>query len=459
MCAEPDPYEPLAAPVAPEPAAMVPVLQLYARDVPGLVLPAGTDLLQILWCPLVHEDDQCAANPQLRWRSTALTAGATAGQPPRPHAADEDYLPRPCTVSPTPATEYPNWDLPQGLGTLLGERFETLKEERGYDYFEVATTQQSKVGGYPGWTQEPDRPDCAGCGSRMEHLLSITATEPGMGRWLPLDDRDPGQDGATTPCWMARADPAALDTFGHDMDLGDLGGMCFFICRSCPDTPYTHRYERSEQADQDGTMIENRGTTGSHAVTRDDIPLIPDVQWLEERLGEGTLWRPSEADLPAELTDAGSREFLITVGFPTVHLDVVDLDTRHLRHPSWKEPLDADEIYGERYPDDDSPPENFAFTVATRYDQHLMLDAADGGITHYDPNGWDHGRGWKGIAANDLPTLAALLGLIGESSATLSSTDDALRTAALTEMRERMIEMEPYVDDCPFWAEVFQQLA
>ncbi|MFD4609625.1 hypothetical protein ACFWOT_16270 [Streptomyces sp. NPDC058440] len=244
MCAEPDHYKPLSAPVGPEPVAMVPVVQLYARNVPNLVFPAGTDLLQILWCPLVHEDDQYAANPRLYWRSSALiAAGATAGEPPRPHTAEGDYLPRPCTVSPTPAVEYPNWDLPEGLGELLDERFEALKDERGYDYFEVATTQQSKVGGYPGWTQPPDWPDCAGCGTRMEHLLSVTATEPGMGRWLPLDDRDPRQDGDATPSWRAEADPGALVAFGHGMDLGDLGGMYFFVCRICPDTPYTHRYD------------------------------------------------------------------------------------------------------------------------------------------------------------------------------------------------------------------------
>lgn len=43
MCAEPDHYEPLEPPVGPEPIAMVPVIQLYARDVPGLVFsPART---------------------------------------------------------------------------------------------------------------------------------------------------------------------------------------------------------------------------------------------------------------------------------------------------------------------------------------------------------------------------------------------------------------------------------
>jgi hypothetical protein len=39
------------------------------------------------------------------------------------------------------------------------------------------------------------------------------------------------------------ADPAALDEFWHDMALGDFGGMYFFVCRNCPDTPYTHRYD------------------------------------------------------------------------------------------------------------------------------------------------------------------------------------------------------------------------
>ncbi|MER5604394.1 hypothetical protein, partial [Streptomyces sp. NPDC002265] len=156
VCAEPGHYKPLSAPVGPEPVAMVAVVQLYARDVPGLVFPAGTDLLQILWCPLVHEDGPCAADPRVYWRSTVLTAaGGAAGEPPRPHTAEEEFLPRPCTVSPTSAVEYPNWDLPEGLGDLLGERFEALQGEQGFDYFEVATTQQSKVGGYPGWTQKP----------------------------------------------------------------------------------------------------------------------------------------------------------------------------------------------------------------------------------------------------------------------------------------------------------------
>ncbi|MEU6091764.1 SUKH-4 family immunity protein [Streptomyces sp. NPDC047085] len=191
----------------------------------------------------------------------------------------------------------------------------------------------------------------------------------------------------------------------------------------------------------------------------DDTPLIPDAEWLEERLGEGSLWRPDEAALPAELTDAPSREFLLTVGFPAVHLDVIGIDTRHVRNEDGLEPFDADEIYGNRYPDDDSPPKNFCFTVATWYDQHLMLDAADGGITHYDPNGWDHAAGWKGPAADSLPLLAVLLGLIAESSDALESADDAVRAAAITDLRNRMIGQDLFVDDSAFWDDIFEWLA
>ncbi|MEV6395503.1 SUKH-4 family immunity protein [Streptomyces sp. NPDC051907] len=189
-----------------------------------------------------------------------------------------------------------------------------------------------------------------------------------------------------------------------------------------------------------------------------DTPLIPDAVWLEERLGEGSLWRPDEAGLPAELTDAQSREFLLTVGFPAVHLDVVGIDTRHVRDEDGLEPLDADEIYGHRYPDDDSPPKNFSFAVAVCGDQHLMLEAADGGITHYDPNGWDHGDGWQGPAADSLPRLAVLLGLIAESSDALESADEAVRAAAVSDLRERMIGQDSYVSESAFWDEIFECL-
>lgn len=44
MCAEPGHWKPLRSPtevVGPEPVALVPVVQFYARDVPGLPFPPG----------------------------------------------------------------------------------------------------------------------------------------------------------------------------------------------------------------------------------------------------------------------------------------------------------------------------------------------------------------------------------------------------------------------------------
>ncbi|MEU7167297.1 hypothetical protein AB0A70_22075 [Streptomyces morookaense] len=236
MCTDPTHWKPLRRPtelVGPDPVAMVPVAQLYARDVPDLPFPEGTDVLRVLWCPLIH-DGQDTVLPQLYWRCEAeVRAVGVDSNPPAPREHDEEFVPRPCTVSPTRATEYPNWDIPANLSHALEERFEGIERRFGFSYFDVATTPQSKVGGYPGWTQPPQWPDCA-CGRRMEHLLSVTASEPTDGRWLPSDEHRPGSESAN---------PAVLDAIGHGMDMGDCGGLYLFVCPACPGMPYAHRYD------------------------------------------------------------------------------------------------------------------------------------------------------------------------------------------------------------------------
>lgn len=193
--------------------------------------------------------------------------------------------------------------------------------------------------------------------------------------------------------------------------------------------------------------------------TADNTPKIPDAAWLEARFGEDSLWRPAEADLPKELSHGTSREFLTTVGFPAVTIDLIDFDSTHLRDDDEPYPFDADELYGKRYPDDDSPPENFCFTIGTRFDQQLMLDAAVGDIDHYDPSGWDHGAGQQGTAASSLPALAVLLGLLVERRDALTSDDTETRDAAVADLRKRMGDVEPEVYDSSFWADVFEYLS
>jgi hypothetical protein len=243
MCAEPGHWKPLRSPtetVGPEPVALVPVVQLYAKDLPELPFPAGTDVLQVLWCPLIHDDEAGTALPKLYWRNEqVITSGGVLSGHPEPYKYDEELVPRPCTVTPTRVVEYPNYDMPEGLAVALGDRFEEINEELGLSYYDVATTIQSKVGGYPGWTQEPNWPQCR-CGRRMDHLLSITATEPSAGRWFPLDEQGPRSE---NPAHWSEAEHALFDSIGHGMDMGDLGGIYLFVCPTCPDLPYTHRYD------------------------------------------------------------------------------------------------------------------------------------------------------------------------------------------------------------------------
>jgi hypothetical protein len=178
-------------PPPPGPVPLVPVLQLYASDVLDLPFPSRTNLLQLLWCPYDHEPHY-VPRPELRWRA-ADSNGPLLADPPRPTGAPESYMPAPCVLHPERIVEYPQWDLPQQLNETLGERFERLEDETGWSYwYDLSIAPGIKIGGYPGWTQEPDWPDCDGCGKRMDHLLTIDSTEfdGGTARaWLPVEDR------------------------------------------------------------------------------------------------------------------------------------------------------------------------------------------------------------------------------------------------------------------------------
>ncbi|KRV49618.1 hypothetical protein AQ490_20080 [Wenjunlia vitaminophila] len=240
-CRAPDHYRPLRQPVetvGPEAVALVPVLQLYAREVPDLLVPTGSDLLQMLWCPLMHPPSH-APSPVLRWwRTSDIVMGPLLTQPPPPWEYDEQCVPRPCVVHPTRATEYPGWDLPGELGQVVRRHSAEIEETLGLSYWDAAVATQTKVGGYPGWTQPPDWPVC-GCGRRMEHLLTVHSREPAMGDpWLPEEDRV-----GSGPMWRRPVAPDVEPRIGPGLSLGDMGGVYVFVCTVCPGSPYEHRYD------------------------------------------------------------------------------------------------------------------------------------------------------------------------------------------------------------------------
>ena len=100
---------------------LTPVLQLRRRDVPDVAFPAGTDLLQLFWCP-----DEAAHGyqpaPRIRWRAAAAVTSPRADDPDLsgfPRTSDwEGYVPFECTVYPERVIEYPLGD---DLYDLAGE--------------------------------------------------------------------------------------------------------------------------------------------------------------------------------------------------------------------------------------------------------------------------------------------------------------------------------------------------
>ena len=224
------------------PVPLVPLLQLNAAEFPDLPFPPGSNLLQVLWCPYDHEPSY-APRPELRWRAADIN-GPLLAHPPRPADAPDHYMPVPCVLHPERIIEYPQWDLPGELNRALRERFDRLEEETGWSYwYDLSIAPGIKIGGYPGWTQEPDWPDCNRCGKRMDHLLTIDSTEfdGGTARaWLPEEDRPASGTIFDLPHEERHAIQSAADVM-----IGDMGGVYVFICPRCPDQPYAYRSDCS----------------------------------------------------------------------------------------------------------------------------------------------------------------------------------------------------------------------
>ncbi|GAA2839446.1 YwqG family protein [Crossiella cryophila] len=183
-----------------QPEATVGVGQFYARDLPELPFPPGTDLLQVLWCPHTHEDLQGSIGPyvQLFWRdSDSITP--TTEPPPEPGMLDGDdsRLPLPCVLNPERVREYPWYEelpaeLVQALDGLEAE-FGVAAGNDQYSYqYSLSIASGSKVGGWVAWSVTDQIPQpCPECASPMDHLLTIDDYEWDGGslpRWRPIEE-------------------------------------------------------------------------------------------------------------------------------------------------------------------------------------------------------------------------------------------------------------------------------
>ncbi|MFD5805513.1 hypothetical protein [Streptomyces sp. NPDC127020] len=185
------------------PVALLPVAQLYVRDLPLLRPPgrADADLLQVLWCPFDHPDHPRTA---LYWRSAAEVTDVL-GSPPEPSAVQSsDYVPQPCLLSPEEVTEYPHfleldkelrerladWSRWEAAGDAVDSAYAVAPQEFYTNHLSVSPGW--KAGGWSRWgLTDPMPRTCAACGADMDPLLTIASTEwnKGSGSWAPEGDR------------------------------------------------------------------------------------------------------------------------------------------------------------------------------------------------------------------------------------------------------------------------------
>ncbi|MEU5116663.1 hypothetical protein AB0G64_34825 [Streptomyces longwoodensis] len=222
--------------------ALLPVAQLYVRDVPLLRPPgeAGADLLQVLWCPFDHPEHPSTA---LFWRTAASVTDVLATPPEPPAMQFSAYLPQPCLLAPEQVTEYPNpmeldkelqeqlndWNSWQAAGPALDTSYEVAPDELYLDQLSVSPGW--KVGGWTSWgLTDPVPRTCTECGAEAVPLLTIASTEwdGGTESWIPEEEQaDP------TPTLPGQ--PPANFTM---LVIASGYGLQLHMCPNSPDHPH-----------------------------------------------------------------------------------------------------------------------------------------------------------------------------------------------------------------------------
>ncbi|MFC6020104.1 hypothetical protein ACFP2T_28410 [Plantactinospora solaniradicis] len=175
-----------------QPIPLLPVAQLYRRDVPDFSGPEGTDLMQVLWCPLDHPEEGYNPRVRLYWRrSTEVIRPLTTS--PEPPVVNDSYLPVSCVVHPEQVREYEYGDLlPEDLDAQITAWEETTEEEAGYSYqSDLSLAPGWKVGGFANWSlTDPHPMNCAECAAPMTLLFTVDSSERNGAdcSWRPVEE-------------------------------------------------------------------------------------------------------------------------------------------------------------------------------------------------------------------------------------------------------------------------------
>jgi hypothetical protein len=213
------------------------VVQLRAGDFPEVPFRPGSDLFQLLWCPVTEDacEELMLPQPFAYWRNTAeITAVLQDSEEIDLESIIDTMLlftrciPRACAVFPERVVEYPVVsELPREMQDLVD--WDLYQEE------DVGPCPATKIGGHPYWIQDDYTPTCQ-CGSKMEFLLQLPDWEYSnidtRQRWIPLEDRW-AVDAYNADHWneAARAILRPMDFDFHNFTT------YLFVCRSCPQWP------------------------------------------------------------------------------------------------------------------------------------------------------------------------------------------------------------------------------
>ena len=213
-----------------EPLAMLPIAQLYARDVPSLRPPEGKDLLQVLWCPFGH-DSELVLRTRLFWRASREVTDILVEQPEPAVVEYEGFVPNICRLHPETVTEYPK----EGIDSTLVWALEDWGTAQDYEdtresfySSQLSTAPGCKVGGWTGWSRtDPSPMFCVECGARMDPLLTIASWEWGGTdySWIPFEDREE-RGGHRYAHWAT------------GLQLGDVNDLQLVVCSVDPTHPH-----------------------------------------------------------------------------------------------------------------------------------------------------------------------------------------------------------------------------
>ncbi|MFI8103986.1 hypothetical protein [Streptomyces sp. NPDC086023] len=222
------------------PVPMLPVAQVYARDVPLLRPPGPADLLQVLWCPFDHPTHPRTA---VFWRTAAAVTDVLAAPPEPPAVQFSGYLPQPCLLTPEQVIEYPHatelgrelhgqvQDCPAwpSAGAECDGEDEPTAEEFYNEALSVAPGW--KVGGWTRWGLTDPRPrPCRTCGTELVPLLTIASSEwdDTTDTWTPYQDRAGAAGSVSDP---SPAQPTMIQIAdGYDLQL--------YACPADPEHPH-----------------------------------------------------------------------------------------------------------------------------------------------------------------------------------------------------------------------------